>query len=132
MRVVCDTNVLVAALIADGLCRDVVKRRLTRVELFTSAGLVRELETTLRNKFRATTGDLAFVDAYRERAVLIRPAKLHKPVCRDPDDDLVLATAQAAKADCILTGDQDLLVLERFLNIAILAPRAFAELMDRG
>ena len=36
MKVVCDTNVLIAALVADGLCRDIVKRRLLLVDLFTS------------------------------------------------------------------------------------------------
>lgn len=132
MKVVCDTNVLVAALVADGLCRDIVKRRLPLVDLFTSAALLKELETTLRVKFRADPDDLQLLAAYRERASLVRPAKLAQAVCRDPDDDVVLATARTAKADCILTGDQDLLVLERFESIAILTPRSFVELMDRG
>jgi predicted nucleic acid-binding protein len=44
-------------------------------------------------------------------------------VCRDADDDLVLAAALAAKADAIVTGDQDLLVLKRFKGIPILNPR---------
>lgn len=132
MRVVCDTNVLVAALVADGLCRDIVKRRLPLVDLFTSAALLKELETTLRVKFRADPDDLPLLAAYRERASLVRPARLARAVCRDPDDDVVLATARTAKADCILTGDRDLLVLERFEGTAILTPRAFAELMDHA
>lgn len=132
MRVVCDTNVLVAALVADGLCRDIVKRRLPLVDLFTSAALLKELETTLRVKFRADPDDLPLLAAYRARASLVRPARLAQAVCRDPDDDVVLATARTAKANCILTGDRDLLVLERFEGIAILTPRAFVELMDQG
>ena len=131
MKVVCDTNVLVAALVADGLCRDIVKRRFLRVDLFTSAGLLKELESTLRAKFRTDPDDLPWLAAYRERASVVRPAKLARAVCRDPDDDVVLATAKTAKADCILTGDRDLLVLERFEGIAILSPRAFVEAMDR-
>ena len=46
-------------------------------------------------------------------------------------DDLVLATAATAKAHCILTGDDDLLVLKRFAGIAILSPRAFVDATDR-
>ena len=132
MRVVCDTNVLVAALVAEGLCRDIVKRRLSAHDLFTSKGLIDELVATLRRKFRVEPRDVPFLKAYRERAELVKPRKLERPVCRDADDDLVLATAVAAKAHCIITGDDDLLILERFAGIAILSPRAFVDAMDRG
>lgn len=132
MRIVCDTNVLVAALVADGLCRDIVKRRLPLHDLFISKGLLDELGNTLRRKFKVEPRDVPFLKIYRERAELVRPAKLEHPVCRDPDDDLVLATALAAKAHCLLTGDEDLLVLGSFAGIAILSPRAFVDEMDRG
>jgi putative PIN family toxin of toxin-antitoxin system len=132
VRVVCDTNVLVAALVAEGLCRDIVKRRVPAQDLFTSKGLLDELVDTLRRKFRIEPRDIPFLKAYRERAGLVKPAKLARPVCRDPDDDLVLATAVAAKAHCILTGDDDLLILKNFAGIAILSPRAFVDAMDRS
>ena len=132
MRVVCDTNVLIAALVAEGLCRDIVKRRLPAHDLFTSKGLLDELGETLRRKFQVDPREVPFLKAYRARADLVNPEKLKRPVCRDPDDDLVLATAVAAKADCILTGDDDLLVLGRFAGIAILSPRAFVDEMDRA
>jgi predicted nucleic acid-binding protein len=57
---------------------------------------------------------------------LVTPEKLEMAVCRDPDDDAILATAVAGNADCIVTGDQDLLVLESFRNIRILRPAQFA------
>lgn len=44
---------------------------------------------------------------------------LASPVSRDPDDDAVLACALAAKADLIVSGDQDLLVLQAFEGIPI-------------
>lgn len=132
MRIVCDTNVLIAALVAEGLCRDIVKRRLVAHELFVSKGLLDELAGTLRRKFRVEARDIPFLKSYRERAVLVKPQELRRRVCRDPDDDLVLATAVAAKADCILTGDDDLLVLGRFSGIAILSPRAFVDALDRS
>lgn len=132
MRIVCDTNVLVAALVAEGLCRDIVKRRLAAHELSSSKDLLDELAETLRRKFRVEPRDIPFLKAYRERAVLVKPEKLKRRVCRDPGDDLVLATAVAAKADCILTGDDDLLVLRRFSDIAMLSPRAFVDALDRG
>lgn len=42
------------------------------------------------------------------------------PVCRDPDDDAILACAVAAKADLIVSGDKDLLVLQSHAGIPIL------------
>ena len=46
-------------------------------------------------------------------------------VCRDPDDDHVLAAAVAVKANLIVTGDKDLLTLGQFQGIRILPPQAF-------
>jgi predicted nucleic acid-binding protein len=44
------------------------------------------------------------------------------PVSRDPDDDAVIAVAVAARADLIVSGDGDLLVLGRFGGISIVTP----------
>ena len=131
MKVVCDTNVLVAGMVADGLCRDIVKRRLLRTELITSRALLDELAQTLRNKFDTDPAEVPLLKAYRERATLVRPQALSRPVCRDRDDDEVLAAAIAGQADIILTGDGDLLVLGEYNGIRILSPRRFVELMDR-
>lgn len=131
MKLVCDTNVLIAGVVADGLCRDIVKRRLLRVELVTSRALLEELACTLRDKFDTSLDDLPLFQAYRERATVVRRVALPHPVCRDKDDDKVLETAIAGHADIILTGDQDLLVLKKYQGIRILSPRQFVEEMDR-
>ena len=47
------------------------------------------------------------------------------PVCRDPNDDHVIATALALNADVIVTGDKDLLTLSQYRSIRILTARAF-------
>jgi len=46
-------------------------------------------------------------------------------VCRDPDDNKLLEIAVAGRADCLVTGDQDLLILDRFRGIPILTPTGF-------
>ena len=55
----------------------------------------------------------------------------NQPVCRDAPDDMVLATAVAAGADVLVTGDQDLLVLKKYRGIPIVTPRALLEALDR-
>jgi len=59
-----------------------------------------------------------------ELAEIIDPAPLALPVCRDPDDDKILALARAARVDVIVSGDQDLLSLGSFEAIRIVTPSA--------
>ena len=55
-------------------------------------------------------------------------------MCRDPDDDEVLALAIAAQADLIIiSGDKDLFALQQFNGIPILSPaQAAAQLGATG
>jgi putative PIN family toxin of toxin-antitoxin system len=99
--------------------------------IITSEPLLRELRTTLRNKFAADPDELPLLSQLNEEADIVRPARLRERVCRDKDDDVVLATALAGKADVIVTGDDDLLMLNEFRGIRILSPRRFLELLDR-
>jgi putative PIN family toxin of toxin-antitoxin system len=117
--------------VADGLCRDIVKRRLSSVQLVTSRALLDELARVLRRKFDTDPNDVPFLEAYRDQATIVRPAAMPLAVCRDRDDDKVLAAAIAGKADLIVTGDEDLLVLGQHCGIRILSPRQFVELLDR-
>lgn len=61
----------------------------------------------------------------RSRAEGVTPVALDEPVCRDPDDDHVIATAIAGDSACIVTGDDDLLTLGTHAGIAMLSPADF-------
>lgn len=125
MIVVLDTNVIVAALVAKGLCHEVVVRALGSSTVVTSPALLDELEQTLRAKFTLGLAARAFLGQLRMRVHLVVPTSLAAPVSRDADDDVVLATAVAANATVIVTGDLDLLVLRRYSGIDIVTPRDF-------
>jgi putative PIN family toxin of toxin-antitoxin system len=131
LRLVCDTNVLIAGLVADGLCRDIVKRRLPKHELFTSEVLLAELNGKLRDKFGVDPDEVRFIKTYRKQATIIQPAALPITGCRDPDDNEVLAVATAAEAEAIVTADKDLPTLKTYGAIPILSPRQLVELFDR-
>ena len=107
------------------------------VTFISSPELLAELaEVLARPKFDAV---LSRSSASREQmlvqvrmlAEVTDPPPLAHPVCRDPDDDAVLALARAAQADLIVPGDDDLLSLTRFDGIPILNPaQALARVMD--
>jgi predicted nucleic acid-binding protein len=72
-------------------------------------------------------GDLAGV-----MTLAADPPPPYPAVCRDPDDDYLVALAQAALVDAVVTGDRDLLELED-VGVAVITPRALVErLADAG
>ena len=127
MRVVFDTNVIVAGLVAEGLCHEVIEAHLPAHTPILSAVLWEELVAVLRQKFGLRPDDLPLLHLYHRHAEWCEPRPLGRPVCRDPDDDWVLATAVAGRADVIVTGDADLLKLRTFRGTAIVSPRQFLE-----
>ena len=106
--------------------------RLNAVDLANRIGVrplyLAELANVIgRAKFDAI---LTRTNTSRERSLaevrhlveVIDPPPLPHPVCRDPDDDEVLALAIAAKVDLIVSGDNDLLSLGNFEGVPIIAP----------
>ena len=132
MRLVFDTNVIVAGLVSEGLCHEVVETHLPDHTAILSRILWDELAETLRDKFALAAGGLPLLDLYRRHATWVEPQPLDKPVCRDPDDDWVLATAIAGQADAVVTGDDDLLALGDYQGVAILNPRQLLERLALG
>jgi putative PIN family toxin of toxin-antitoxin system len=129
VRLVFDTNVLVAAVVASGVCRDLVEYCTEHHQLVTSDFILGELREKLDRKFKLTADVVEGVlTSFEARMHVVAPSPLDSPVCRDPDDDWVLATAVAGECECVVTGDRDLLDLAEYAGIRILRPRAFLDL----
>jgi uncharacterized protein len=121
-----DTNVLVAALVGRGVCSDLLEHCVRYHVLISSRPLLDELRDVLIRKFRQRPVDVrAAVRLFEQTFTLVAPDPLDSPTCRDPDDDVVLATALAGESDAIVSGDQDLLILDPFRSVRVLSPTAF-------
>jgi uncharacterized protein len=127
VRLILDTNVVMSALLWRGKPYQLLEaiRQRPNVQLYSSGALLEELADVLTRP--AATKRLALIDKQAQELMLdfiasveiVRTTPLSQPLCRDPDDDEVLALALAASAELIVSGDNDLLVLEQFEGVPI-------------
>lgn len=126
MRLLLDTNILVAATVARGVCAELFLHCSVRHELVTSRALLEELGGVLSRKFGFAPSEAnEAVALLSARMGQVAPARLSKPVCRDPKDDAVLAAALGGECKAIVTGDKDLLVLGTWKGIRLISPAEF-------
>jgi putative PIN family toxin of toxin-antitoxin system len=136
MRIVADANVLVSAALARSpqspsvLILEAVLD--DRVELVVSPALLAELaEVLARPRIRRyVTADEAeeFVSYLSAHALFVADALDPPQVCRDPDDDYLVALARVTNADSLVTGDDDLLAIDPGrVVVNVVTPREFAD-----
>lgn len=138
MRVVVDTNTVISALFWDGVPWQVYNAALSeQYTLLTTEALINELRSVLlRPKFAPaltaiqTTVDEIIVE-YREIAEPVIPVEIGADDIRDAKDRVVLACAVGGKADYIISGDKDLLVLVTYQDIPIVKAAQFVQLLER-
>ena len=136
MRIAVDTNVLLAAFVARGLCADLmallIQRHLAGTErVFVSRQVITEFRRLLKDKFKATAGEiadaLAVIESFESGA---RQAAFDDSAVPDPDDAPILAAALAFEADCFVTGDKPLLALGQAAAMKIVSPRQLFEALS--
>ena len=132
MRVLLDTNVLVAAFATRGLCADVVRVVLAEHQLITAEVVLTELRAVLTRRIKlphATVEDILAL--LRDQEVVPKPPKPSDLPIRDPDDRWILAAAMAGRADVLVTGDRDLLDVAGKAALPIVDPRGFWDLLSK-
>ena len=128
MRVVFDTNVLLAGVFTRGVCEALLDTCLGGEEptVIASEHILGEFLRQGESKFGAPAKEVQLaVEVLRAQVELVEPAPVAAGACRDPDDLPVLGTLLAARADCLVSVDQDLLGLKEFGGVPIFSPRAF-------
>lgn len=129
MRAVIDTNVLLSGFLWYGAPHELLEqmRNGDLTPISCPALLSEFVDVISRPKFDAilsssNTSRNKSLDELHQLAEVIEPPPLPQPVCRDSDDDAVLAMAIAGQADFIVSGDNDLLSLKIHQGIPIVTP----------
>jgi uncharacterized protein len=130
-RIVIDTGIAVSAvLLPASVPRRAFDAAAARGKLLVSEATVAELDEVLRrpkfNKYISEEKRLEFLAALIQVAEEVEITE-SVTACRDPEDNKFLELAVCGKATCILTGDQDLLVLNPFRDVPILTAAQFLE-----
>lgn len=131
MKIFADTNVLISAFTARGLCADLLEIILADHQLMTGEFVLQELERVLLTKLKVpddkVMDTLRFLNKHHVEPILEKPSELK---VRDEDDRWVLESALRANADILVTGDKDLLVLSKNITrIRTISPRGFWEIL---
>ncbi len=126
MRLVLDTNVLIAAFISHGACNELLEHCVLNHDVVLSEFILNEVQEKLTGKFKFTAREAdAAVHLVKSRTRIVPISPLAETVCRDSDDDAIIATAIAGQCACIITGDRDLLDLETVNGIHVISPSSF-------
>jgi putative PIN family toxin of toxin-antitoxin system len=128
MMVLLDTNVIFSAFAARGLAQAVFELCLEKHTIIISEQILSELSAHLHKKLIMPDQKVRLIiDYLRESCFLGEEAPVRKSACRDKNDLHVLALAEKTRPDCIITGDEDLLVLKNHRSVPIVSPREFWE-----
>jgi len=133
MRIFADTNVLVSAFTARGLCAELLEVILTDHHLMTGEIVLEELQLVLTKKLKVPERNVSDVTKFlRSHHVEPVPDEPTETIVRYADDRWVLESAIRFKADILVTGDRDLLEISKKVSqLKVISPRELWELLQK-
>lgn len=129
MRIVVDTNVLISGIFFGGFPRriltSIINKQLTAC---ATTEIINEYEEIVEEMIDRKQGHLnrTILAPLIQTMEIIEPVS-HIEVCRDPDDDKFLECAKDSHALYVVSGDKDLLFIEKYENIQIVTAKDFCE-----
>ncbi|MDO4962409.1 MAG: putative toxin-antitoxin system toxin component, PIN family [Eubacteriales bacterium] len=129
MRIVIDTNVIASAIFFGGAPREVVSLLMKNsLQAYATKEILDEYKETfeyLVSKYPAKPAGMPLAQILNACQVIEKQSDVR--ICRDPADNKFIGCALDAKAMYIVSGDKDLLVLQRYKDIDIVTVRDFLE-----
>lgn len=128
-RIVIDINVLVSRLLLPrSLPADAVQKAMRAGRLLVSEATMEEIVNVLSrprlDRYVSLTNRRQFIRLLGRKVTMVPIIQVVRE-CRDPKDDKFLELALNGRADLIITGDADLLVLNPWRGIEIVTPREY-------
>jgi putative PIN family toxin of toxin-antitoxin system len=129
VRVLLDSNVWLGILTTDGFCRRVWRAARRTCKFSASRDILEEIEEKLRTKFGFSPRHARLMTFFVERQTEAVPVVSMINICRDADDNRILAASLDSGCSHLVTGDSDLLILQKFEHVSIVTPREFLQLI---
>jgi len=133
MKLVLDTNIFISTFYWDGNSEKIINRIIEGVdELFISDQIITEISNVMaRPKFKTKHETITgYIKAIEKSSKKIFIDGKIKGICRDKDDDDKLECAILSNADFIITGDDDLLVLENYETVKIVTQKEYLDIIN--
>ncbi|MFP4107296.1 MAG: putative toxin-antitoxin system toxin component, PIN family [Phycisphaerae bacterium] len=130
-----DTNVLLSAVFFPGVCESLLARCLISpsITIVLSEHILQEFTRHGTGKLNGSPERVdAAVHEFRKCCEIVTPASVSPEAFQDPDDLPVLGTAVTGRADLLVTGDRQLLALDRFESIPIVSPKDLQDQLAQG
>ncbi|PZX49658.1 putative toxin-antitoxin system toxin component, PIN family [Algoriphagus chordae] len=135
IRIVIDTNLWISFIISNRLNQLESLLLSQEVRLLFSKQLIDEIQKTIRkpklSKYFGEDSLDQMLDAFDPFIELIDVSS-RITICRDPNDDFLLELAKDGRADYLVTGDNDLLVVEKSGLTEILKISDFFEKLNEA
>lgn len=130
MRILLDTNVLVAAFATRGFCHDILQIVLAQHQLLVGETVLQELERILTSKLGVPQENVnELIGFLREHADVVAPVRPASWPATDPADRWIAAAAIHGMAEILVTGDKDFLDAPPVEGLRIVSPRGLWELL---
>ena len=115
-----------AAFATHGVCHELLEYCLRNTTILCSDFISGEVERVLIHKIKIPAKKASEIIHYlKDQTQWVNPECEIVENLRDPNDQMVIATALSGDADYLITGDRDMLILKKIKKTVILSPRDF-------
>lgn len=129
MKILVDTNVVISGLIAKGACSEILEDLVYSHTPLITPYILTECQDSLLHKFHLSNATVkALLSVIDQHFLKGKSSTNLLNVCRDADDNQIFADALINRVDIILSGDKDLLSIESYEGIRIVAPKDYWKL----
>lgn len=130
MKILLDTNVLIAGFTGRGSCHELIIDATGTYDIYYTDYIIDEFQKVLKKKFDFQEKLVQeFINLIKGAFKKGKTATQIPPVCRDADDNQILADALVNNIDVIITGDSDLLEMKNYQGIKIISPTGYWKLI---